>query len=86
MSTYDEDESYKGDDETRLDAAEAREGDIFFGETEEFSPAARAQFWPSVAAYGQAPATTHFQLLEESGIELPAPEAMDDERLAARLW
>jgi hypothetical protein len=37
----------------------------------------------SVAAYEQAPSTTHFQLLEESGIELPSPESMDDHRLAA---
>ncbi|MGB9180947.1 MAG: hypothetical protein WCB68_17070 [Pyrinomonadaceae bacterium] len=40
----------------------------------------------SVTSYEQAPSMTHSQLLEESGIELPAPESMDDERLATRLW
>jgi hypothetical protein len=39
----------------------------------------------SVAAYEQAPSTTHFQLLEESSIELPVSESMDDERLAIKL-
>lgn len=30
--------------------------------------------------------TTHYQQLEEAGIEMPAPETMDDEKLTAKLW
>jgi hypothetical protein len=76
MSTNDEDETNKGNGETGLAAAPSGESDLFFEESEELSPEARAQFRMSVAAYEQAPSTTHFQLLEESGIELPAPESM----------
>lgn len=61
------------------------EDEALVWESEELPPERRAQFWMSVAAYEQAPSTTHFQLLEESGIELPAPESMDDERLATKL-
>jgi hypothetical protein len=86
MSTDDEDETDKDNGETEPDAARPGECDLFFGEAEEFSPEARAQFWMSVAAYEQAPSTTHFQLLKESGIEFPVPESIDDERLATKLW
>lgn len=55
-------------------------------ESEECPPEARAQFWQSVAAYDLAPLTTHFQLLEEFGIQLPPPESMDDRQLKAKLW
>ena len=55
-------------------------------ESEECLPKARAQFRRSVAAYELAPLTTHFRLLEESGIQLSPPESMDDQRLKAKLW
>ncbi len=55
-------------------------------ESEECPPEARAQFWLNVAAYEQSPWTTHFQLLEEAGINLPSPESMDDRQLEAKLW
>jgi len=55
-------------------------------ESEECPPEARAQFLRSVAAYDLAPLTTHFQLLEESGIQLSPPESMDDRQLKAKLW
>ncbi len=55
-------------------------------ESEECPPVVRAQFRESVAAYEQAPLTTHFQQLEEAGVELPAPESLDDRRLKAKLW
>jgi hypothetical protein len=88
MATDDEEESV--DDETQSGEVEPEDkqssADALVWESEEFPPQARAQFWMSVAAYEQAPSTTHFQLLEESGLELPAPELMDDERLATKLW
>lgn len=59
---------------------------MFKSESEECPPEVSAQFWQSVAAYEQAPVTTHFQQLEEYGIELPAPESLDERRLRAKLW
>lgn len=86
MSTDDADETDKGNAESEQDDAQSGECDIFFEEAEQCPPEAKAQFWMSVAAYEQAPSTTHFQLLEESGIELLSPESMDDHQLAAKLW
>ena len=54
--------------------------------SEECAPEAAAQFRLSVAAYEQAPWTTHFQELVDAGVKLPAPESMDDRRLVAKLW
>jgi hypothetical protein len=88
MTTDDDEKSI--DDETQSDEVgpedEERSAEVLAWESEEFSPEARVQFWMSVAAYEQAPSTTHFQLLGESGIELPAPESMNDQRLATKLW
>jgi hypothetical protein len=50
MSTGDEDEADKDKGETEPDAAQPVEGNLLLGESEEFSPEARAQFWMSVAA------------------------------------
>jgi hypothetical protein len=54
--------------------------------SEECPPETAAQFWLSVAAYEQVPWTTHFQELLDAGVELPAPESMDDRQLVAKLW
>jgi hypothetical protein len=86
MSTEDEEETNKNNGETEPDAAQPGECVLFFGESEECSPEARAQFWMSVAAYEQAPLTTHFQQLEQAGVEFPAPESLDDRQLTAKLW
>jgi hypothetical protein len=44
------------------------------------------QFRRHVAEYEQAPWTTHFRQLEEAGVQLPAPEALNDRQLKTRLW
>lgn len=54
--------------------------------SEDCPPEVAAQFRLSVAAYEQAPWTTHFQELSDAGVELPAPETMDVRQLAAKLW
>lgn len=54
--------------------------------SEDCPPEVAAQFRLSVAAYEHAPWTTHFQELLDAGVELPAPESMDDRQLAAKLW
>jgi hypothetical protein len=65
------------------DAAQSGEYDLFFGESAEFSPEARTAVPDECRGLERSPSTTHFQLLEESGIKLAAPESMDAERLAA---
>jgi hypothetical protein len=65
------------------DEAEA-EGELVWV-SEECPPETAAQFRLSVAAYEQAPWTTHFQELVDAGVELPVPESMDDGQLAAKL-
>lgn len=86
MSTDDEDKADKDNGQTEPDAVQPDECDLLFGESAEFSPEAKAQFWMSVAAYEQTPSTTHFHLLEESGVELSAPESLGDRQLKAKLW
>ena len=44
------------------------------------------EFWQRVREYETAPMTTHFQQLADAGLELPAPEAMDDATLLSKLW
>lgn len=68
------------------DGEETDEGEELTGVSEECPPEVAAQFWLSVAAYEQAPWTTHFQELLDAGVELPAPEPLDDRQLAAKLW
>jgi hypothetical protein len=88
MATDDDEESV--DDETLKREVEPedeeRSVEALIWEFEEFSPEARAQFWLSVAAYEQAPWTTRFQLLEESGVKPPSPESIDEHQLTAKLW
>jgi len=44
------------------------------------------EFWQRVFEYETAPMTTHFQQLVDAGLELPAPQAMDDATLFSKLW
>jgi hypothetical protein len=71
-------------DHVREDEEAGAEGELIWV-SEECPPETAAQFWLSVAAYEQAPWTTHFQELVDAGVELPAPESMDDLQLAAKL-
>jgi hypothetical protein len=54
--------------------------------SDDLSPEIEEEFLQGVVAYESAPWTTHYQQLEEAGVELPDPEAMDDEKLTAKLW
>lgn len=81
-------EEYKGEaqaDEFVLDGEEVEAEEELVWMSEECPPEMAAQFRMSVAAYEQAPWTTHFQELVDAGVELPAPESMDDRKLAAKL-
>jgi hypothetical protein len=61
-------------------------GEAFEWKSDDLSPELEEDFLRGVIEYETAPLTTHFQQLEEAGVELPAPESMDDERLSAKLW
>ncbi len=89
MPTNNDDDD-KDNSKARSDEPDGRSGtdmvEMFESESARCPPEVLAQFWQSVAAYEQAPLTTHFRQLEEAGVELPAPETLDDRRLAAKLW
>jgi hypothetical protein len=55
-------------------------------ESEDLSPDVREQFWQNLIAFENAPWTTDFQLLTDAGVELPEPDALNDEELTAKLW
>jgi hypothetical protein len=84
----DSEEEYKGEaqaDEFVPEGAEVGAEGEFVSMSEECPPETAAQFRLSVAAYEQAPWTTHFQELVDAGGDLPAPDSMDDRQLAAKL-
>jgi hypothetical protein len=43
-------------------------------------------FWNYIVEYEEAPWTTNLQQLESAGVSLPAPDSMNDQELAAKLW
>lgn len=87
MSNDDTGETEESKDEPEQEEESQLGGhDTFFWQSDDCPPEVLAQFRSSVAAYEQAPLTTHFQQLEEDGVELPAPESVDDRRLTAKLW
>lgn len=87
MSNDDTGETEEGKDEPEQGEETQPDGhETFFWQSDDCPPEVSAQFWQSVAAYEQAPWATQFQQLEEAGVELPAPESLDDRRLTAKLW
>lgn len=91
MSTNDRNDLENSDREARINelkrqAEELAGGEMTSWESDELPPELAEEFWQSVVAYEAAPWTTHFQQLEEAGVELPPPEAMDDQTLTAKLW
>ncbi len=72
--------------ELKRQAKELVGGEMIAGEPDECPPDLAEQFWEHVVAYEKAPWTTHFQQLQEAGMELPAPEALDDREVTAKLW
>ena len=85
-SDEDETERAKKIAELKRQAEELAGGEMVEGELEECPPEVTEQFWEQVVAYEKAPWTTHFKQLEESGMQLPAPETLDDEQLTKKLW
>jgi hypothetical protein len=73
-------------EELKRRAQELAGGEMKTGEFEECPRDVKEGFWKHVVAYEEAPWTTHFQQLEKSGVSLPAPEALNDQELTAKLW
>jgi hypothetical protein len=70
----------------QLRAEEFVSGELAFFESEEMSQDLREQFWEHVVAFEEAEWITSFDLLEQGGMELPAPDKLDDSQLSAKLW
>jgi hypothetical protein len=85
-SDQDETERAKKIAELKRQAQELTGGKMVEGELEECPPEITEQFWEQVVAYEKAPWTTNFKQLGEAGMELPAPETLNDEQLTKKLW
>ena len=72
--------------ELREAAREVAGGEMTEWESPDTPPELAEQFWGNVLAYETAGETCHFIQLEEQGVELPAPEELDDAALSAKLW
>ena len=55
-------------------------------ESDDGPPIIVERFWQSVLDYETAAVVTDFELLTRDGLDLPAPETMDDDNLTAKLW
>lgn len=67
-------------------AEEFVDRDVSFFESEAMPQEVREQFWERVAAFEESEWTTSFDQLVLGGMELPAPEELDDAQLSAKLW
>jgi hypothetical protein len=54
--------------------------------SDELPPEVRQEFWDRVVAFETAPLMTDFHQLTDAGVDLPAPEALDDRQTTAKLW
>lgn len=72
--------------ELREAAREAAGGEMTEWESGDTPPEIAEAFWKNVLAYEKAEQTCHFNQLEESGVELPDPDQLDDAQLTAKLW
>ena len=82
----DETERAKRIAELKRQAEELAGGKMVEGHMDETPPEIEEGFWKYVVDYEKAPWTTNFKQLEESGMQLPAPETLDDEQLTKKLW
>jgi len=71
--------------ELKHEAEDLAGGEMVAWESEECPPETAESFWQRVVDYEKAPLTCHFEQLLERGVDLPAPEAMTDPELTAKL-
>jgi hypothetical protein len=90
MGTMDDDEKAiereKRIEGLKREAEELAGGEMTAGQMEDTPPEVEEGFWKHVVNYEKAPWTTNFKQLEEAGIELPAPETLNDEQITKKLW
>ena len=72
--------------ELKRQAEELAGGEITAGGAEDTPLEVEEGFWKHVVDYEKAPWTTNFKQLEEAGIELPAPDTLNDEQITKKLW
>lgn len=75
--------------EVRINELSERVKDIgmsSFHMSDDCPPDLHEQFLRNVLDYESAPVSSHFQQLIEAGIDLPAPDSLDDAALHAKLW
>ena len=81
-----QDEREEHIEELQRQADELTGGEMTAGEAADAPPEVREQFWEHVVAWEEAPWTTDFLQLQESGIALPAPETLGDDQVSMKLW
>ena len=67
-------------------AKEFVDDELSFLEPEQMSTKLQAQCREHITAFEEAEWVTSFDQLVQSGVELPAPEKLDDSQLSAKLW
>lgn len=72
--------------ELRESAREAAGGEMTSWESEETPPEVSEQFWRNVMAFESAGSTCHFDQLVQRGVQMPAPQELDDAQLSQKLW
>src|SRR6478752_1761047 len=92
MSEEHSDDLDKIDQEIRINKLRNEISDLTNGEmvegnnAEKLPPDLQEQFLEYVANYEKAPLTTDAEKLLENGVDLPAPDELDDEEIRAKLW
>jgi len=71
--------------EMKQKAQQAACGKMLAWESDALPGEQREEFWRDVVAFENGPLTTDFARLVSAGVELPAPESMDDASLTAKL-
>ncbi len=77
------------DQQIRINELRAEAEDLGLGEgyiNPDSPPEMEEQFLRNVIDYENAPLSTDFQRLQSAGIDLPAPETLDDAGVSAKLW
>jgi hypothetical protein len=71
--------------ELKAQAEELAGGEMTSWESPDCPPEIAEQFWQNVVDFEKSEGTSHFQLLLDRGVELPAPIDLNDEQLGGKL-